>query len=59
MIHLIGHFKDLEPGSTYEIRCSLRFANVTIHSDWEITETECIRKSIFILYDIYAFFDHL
>ncbi|XP_071581545.1 uncharacterized protein [Temnothorax nylanderi] len=42
MTHLIGYFDNLEPGSTYKIRCSLRIADVQIHSDWKTAETECI-----------------
>jgi len=42
--YLIGYFKNLAPGTTYEISCGLNVAGSRVFSDWQNVETDCNRK---------------
>lgn len=44
MTSLIGNFENLEPGTVYQVMCSLSIAQSQIDSDWENAETDCNRK---------------
>jgi len=44
MTQLIGYFKNLAPGTTYQIRCGLNITGFEIFSDWQNAETDCNGK---------------